>query len=695
WTFIDLTQERERAVVQRRELETELAAFKNMPAGLFWLGSNGRIEFVNSTLLDWLGYTSHVDGTPDRAREIISRADVELLSVALKAGNDSWKTLAIDFIHRDGRVWPASCRVRHVAAEKAGFDHEDEASGQFSEEGMARLQVIAFPQTPTLAMTGPIPGTSSADSVMFQMAPFGVAIVNNSGGLMCANRTFERLVPNGPPQVNHHVLDSFGTSVTPAIRAEFASALKLAGDGIGEISAIDFTAEAEKQLSRRVHVRPIVGADDDSSSAVVYLTDTTEEASLAQRFAQSQKMEAVGKLAGGIAHDFNNVLTAIIGFSDLLLASHRPADLAFKNIQNIRNSANHAAELVRQLLAFSRRQTLEPEVLQLNELVTDLSVILNRVLGDTIELKIASGRGLWSVRADRSQLSQVIINLAVNARDAMANGGRLTIRSRNVSERDCRRLNHEGLSVGQYVVVEVEDTGIGMEPDVVEKIFEPFFTTKDIGKGTGLGLSTVYGIVKQTGGSIMVDSMPGEGTIFRVFLPRHLAVESDPPAVKLVKETPKSDLTGHGRVLIVEDEESVRQFAVQALRRQGYEVLQACDGIDALEVMRENHYEVDLVISDVKMPEMDGPTLFQELRSSRPDLKFIFVSGYADADFKELLAPDADFVFLAKPYSLAQIAEVTKSLLSGASTPSRTPQGPSPDAPTESPSSSVSSAAVS
>ena len=431
-----------------------------------------------------------------------------------------------------------------------------------------------------------------------------------------------------------------------------------------EIPPVDIAAGEGGEIARRIYLQSLDAGPDRPGLSVMYATDASEERALGQKFAQSQKMEAVGKLAGGIAHDFNNVLTAIIGFSDLLLATHRPSDHAYKNIQNIRSSANHAASLVKQLLAFSRRQTLEPEVLRLNELVTDLSVILNRLLGENVELKISSGRELWPVRADHNQLNQVLINLAVNARDAMPDGGRLIIKTRNISERESHRLVDQGVAVGEYVMIEVRDTGTGMSPEIVGKIFEPFFTTKDIGKGTGLGLSMVYGIIKQTGGYIFAESEPGNGTVFKVFLPRHFIDPSKEGATpKSSKPERAADLTGHGRVLVVEDEDAVRIFAAEALRRQGYEVLQACDGLEALDVLEDNEHRVDLVVSDVKMPEMDGPTLYKELRKRDVELKFVFVSGYTDDAFTNTLDADADYTFLPKPYTLAQIAEVVKGRL--------------------------------
>jgi two-component system cell cycle sensor histidine kinase/response regulator CckA len=399
---------------------------------------------------------------------------------------------------------------------------------------------------------------------------------------------------------------------------------------------------------------------------VLYAIDATEQKALELKFAQSHKMEAVGKLAGGVAHDFNNVLTAIIGFSDLLLQTHRQTDPSYRDIMNIKSSANRAAGLVRQLLAFSRRQTLQAEVLELGEVLTDLSALLNRAMGERIELKILSGRDLWYVKADKTQFEQVIINLAVNARDAMPDGGCLTIRTRNLSERESLKHAASGVAAGEYVLIEVEDAGVGMTPEVMAKIFEPFFSTKEVGKGTGLGLSTAYGIVKQTGGYIFADSEVGKGTTFRVYLPRHIVENEDEIAQprEKAKEGPR-DLTGSGRVLLVEDEDVVRQVAARALSRQGYEVLEAGTGVEALEVMAREKGRVDIVVSDVIMPEMDGPTLLKELRKTNPGLKFIFISGYPDDAFKKSLDENEAYTFLPKPFTLPQLAAKVKEQLEG------------------------------
>jgi two-component system cell cycle sensor histidine kinase/response regulator CckA len=377
-------------------------------------------------------------------------------------------------------------------------------------------------------------------------------------------------------------------------------------------------------------------------------------------------MQAIGQLAGGIAHDFNNVLTAIIGFSDLLLQTHRPGDPAHRDIMNIKNSANRAAGLVGQLLGFSRRQTQQNETLDLGETISSLAPMLGTSVGDTVKIKFEPPRDLWLVRADRSQITNVILNLAVNARDAMPGGGTLSIHARNVSERESQRLGEAGLPLGEYVAIEAADTGCGMTPEVMARMFEPFYTTKGVGKGTGLGLASVYGIVKQSGGFIFAESEPGKGTTFRIYLPRvEIDAREEPaPAPKERKKArPAADLTGTGRVLLVEDEDVVRSFAVRALRGRGYEVLEASTGAEALEVLESEGGRIDIVVSDVVMPEMDGPTLLKELRRRKPDLKIIFVSGYPNEAFQASIDENEQFAFLPKPFSLPQLAAKVKEEL--------------------------------
>jgi two-component system cell cycle sensor histidine kinase/response regulator CckA len=387
----------------------------------------------------------------------------------------------------------------------------------------------------------------------------------------------------------------------------------------------------------------------------------TDQRKLEAQFAQGQKMQAVGQLAGGVAHDFNNVLTAIIGFTDLLLLKHKPGDPSFADIMSIKTSANRAAGLTRQLLAFSRRQTLRPVMLEVPAHIDDLTVLLKRLIGEKIDLKVQHATDVWPVKADLVQLEQVVVNLVVNARDAMPEGGTITIRTRNVTAAEAATFTYTGMPPADYMLIEVEDTGTGMSPEIIEKIFEPFFSTKELGKGTGLGLSTVYGIIKQTGGFIYPDSIVGKGTTFRIFLPRHIATEIDVVAKPVA--APVRDLTGNERILLVEDEDFVRAFSARALRTTGYEVFEADSGEAALDVLDEIDDKIDLMISDVVMPEMDGPALLTRVRERLPNLKVIFVSGYAEENVRQDIADDRSVEFLAKPYSLDQINSKVKEVL--------------------------------
>jgi len=392
---------------------------------------------------------------------------------------------------------------------------------------------------------------------------------------------------------------------------------------------------------------------------LLLLKDNSEEAKLKRQVAQATKMQVVGQLAGGVAHDFNNILTAIIGHCDLMLMRHTPGDSDYDDIQQIKSNSNRAAGLTRQLLAFSRQQTLRPQVLQLPDVVSEVSHLLKRLLGETVELVVKHGRNLGPVRADPGQLEQVIVNLAVNARDAMAEkgGGALTIQTYSVKANQVAELGSDILPVADYSALSVTATGVGNAPAILGKVFEPFFTTKEIGKGTGLGLSTVYGIVKQSGGFIFADSKVGEGTRFVIYLPVHHeeATASRSPKTHKAK---KDELWGSGTVLLVEDEPMVRAVAERALTRHGYRVITADNGEAALEQLGKGE-QIDLLISDVVMPGMDGPTMVQEARKSRPDLKILFMSGYAEEQLRNSI--DIENVnFLPKPFSVTDLAEAAR-----------------------------------
>jgi len=456
------------------------------------------------------------------------------------------------------------------------------------------------------------------------------------------------------------------TVVAEGDRAALEAAIGKAADGQGDIAPVDGALAGEGSRAARFYVSAVDEAEQEGEAAIVYTIETTEVRELEKQVAQVQKMDTVGQLAGGIAHDFNNVLSAIMMATDFLLNAHKPTDPSFGDIMQIKQNANRAASLVRHLLAFSRRQTLRPQVLDFGETLSDLGMLLKRLLGEKVELVPVHGRDLWPVKADVSQVEQVIVNLAVNARDAMPNGGKLTVRTANVTAEEAKTLPYKPLPPADYVMVEVSDTGTGIPKEIIEKIFEPFFTTKETGKGTGLGLSTVYGIVKQTNGYIFVDSTIGKGTSFRIYLPRHIpvageAAEAAPVETKVAK--PPADLTGHGTILLVEDEEGLRGLNARGLSSRGYKVLEAGNGVEAIAVIESHDGAVDLVVSDVVMPEMDGPTLAAQLRERNPNLKIIFVSGYAEDAFEKNLPDDVKFNFLPKPFTLKQLVAAVKDTM--------------------------------
>ncbi len=647
WTISDVTEARLREAAALRAIETTLTHYETAPIGIVSADYDGTIRHINATASRWLGFNGQGrDARPLRLADILSHDAVALLDGTRRDANPPEQiALDIDATRSDGRLMPARliARTRADNGWLLVLDNLEHIDGNNSEAEPGEMRFARF----------------------FQTAPFGIASVSSDGRITSANSAFARLMLDASIGVNKQAIDVLCRSADKLTRASVDDSLKqvLSGKASPQPIEISVGGEREREQVRRVFMSPLAADGQAREAAMLYVIDATEQKALEAQFAQSSKMEAVGKLAGGIAHDFNNVLTAIIGFSDLLLQTHRTTDPAYKDIKNIQSSAYRAASMVRQLLSFSRRQTLQAVPLQLDEVVAENASMLRTSIGEKIAMKIQPSRDLWYVSVDKTEFVRVLVNLSVNARDAMLDGGALTIRTANVTERDSQRLALDAMPVGEYVVIEVEDTGSGMPADVLDKIFEPFFTTKDIGKGTGLGLSTVYGIVKQSGGFIYADSVVGRGTTFRVYLPRYTPEnDEEVAAVKEKKPEMSADLTGHGRVLLVEDEDVVRAFAVRALKRQGYEVLEASTGLEALDLMAANEGLIDIVVSDVVMPEMDGPTMFKEMRAKNPGIKVIFVSGYPNEAFRESLGSD-DFAFLPKPFSLPQLAAKVKEEL--------------------------------
>jgi two-component system cell cycle sensor histidine kinase/response regulator CckA len=400
---------------------------------------------------------------------------------------------------------------------------------------------------------------------------------------------------------------------------------------------------------------------------VAYLVDVSEQKQVELQLAQSQKMQAIGQLAGGVAHDFNNLLTAILMQLDVLATRHPVGDPSYEGLNEIKQTSMRAADLVRKLLAFSRKQTVQREILDVGEMVSESEVLLRRLLYEDVKLVTDYGRNLPHVRADRGQLDTAVMNLVVNARDAIRShgGGVIRIRTARVGQDEARAMGYP-TAQGEQAMVEVSDDGPGIAPEVMDKIFDPFFTTKPVGEGTGLGLATVYGIVKQSDGWIAVASKPGEGASFRIFLPVHIAPvgEAAPaPAPVPPKRPAARDLSGAGRILFVEDEDAVRGVAAKLLRARGYEVIEAASGEEALEYAQGHAGEIDLMISDVVMPGMQGPDLLKQARQYLGTAPVMFISGYAESEFSDLLEGEKNVSFLPKPIDIKTLAERVKQEL--------------------------------
>ena len=405
---------------------------------------------------------------------------------------------------------------------------------------------------------------------------------------------------------------------------------------------------------------------------VAYLVDVSEQKQIELQLAQSEKMRAIGQLAGGVAHDFNNLLTAIQLRLDELLARHSVGDPSHEGLIEIRQTSVRAADLVRKLLTHARKQTVQRQALELGELISEIEVLLRRVLREDVRLETDYGRNLPTVRADKSEIETAVMNLAVNARDAVRaqGGGVVRIRTARLSYAEAKRLGYadDAAGPGEVALIEVSDNGPGIPPDVMKNIFVPFFTTKAVGEGTGLGLATVYGIVKQADGWIHVDSPPGKGATFRIFLPVYIppAVVAPAPAPVVPARPAARDLSGAGRILFVEDEDAVRTVAARLLRARGYEVIEACDGEEALALAEEHAGTIDLMISDVIMPGIDGPTLLKKARGFLGSAPVMFISGYAEAEFSDLLEDEPDVTFLPKPIDIKTLAERVKQQLQAA-----------------------------
>lgn len=606
---------------------------ERLPVGVCGLDEDGRILYLNRRLASWLG------GEP----EDFNNGSVELA----------------DLIVGDGVNGEVKFKVAGGEPIRCFVTHSINAPGA----GPVRSQAVIFPDPmPAHEWEHALAETERRVRWFFDESPLSIVLADMSGTVTDANRSF--IVTAGQSHdkvVGRSILEL----ILPEDRDEVARYLSKAVMGMGKGGQIEARLAGSRGVAAQIYLQRVAGRSGEAGALLLNFLDTTEQKNLEEQFAQSQKMQAVGQLAGGVAHDFNNLLTAMIGFCDLLLSRHGPGDPSFADIMQIKQNANRAANLVRQLLAFSRRQTLQPKIINITDALAEMSNLLRRLIGEKIDLKVSHGRDVGLVKVDPGQLDQVIINLVVNARDAMAGeGGTLTVQTSTEIIDEPTATGTEVIPPGDYIGIKVTDTGIGIPKENLTRIFEPFFSTKQRGEGTGLGLSTVYGIVKQTGGFIAVNSEEGKGTTFTIYLPRYEASQEELAETQaVIEESPSRDLTGTGAILLVEDEDAVRTFGARALRSKGYDVLEANNGDNALEVLNNTDKVIDLVISDVVMPGIDGPTLIRMLREQKPELKVIFISGYAEDTYRDELDEENGVHFLPKPFSLKDLATKVKEVL--------------------------------
>jgi len=661
WQISDISAERDDQERFFRELQNAIDYLDHAPAGFFSAGRKGEIFYVNATLAEWLGIdlTQFQPGSLGIRDIAAGEGLTRMETIQPEPGQTRTETLDLDFRKVSGQSLPVRI-VHRVSAMKDGAP------------GESRTIVLKRQRDETAANDD----SSAAQRFnrFFNNTPMAIASVDGEGRILRTNTQFMKLFSGLVSQDDGTV--DLSVVVHEADRARLADALAAAKDRKVDIEPVDSRHPADEARAFRFYVNAVIDQSGEvpEEAAIVYAVETTQQKALENQMAQTQKMNAVGTLAGGIAHDFNNVLTAILLSSDHLLLQARQSDSSFADLMEIKRNANRAAVLVRQLLAFSRKQTLRPAVINLTDAIGDLRMLVARMLSGTkVKLEVDYGRDLWPVKTDLSQFEQVMVNLSVNARDAMPDGGTLTISTRNVTAEEAAKMGHRGLAAEDFVLVDVSDTGTGISPEIMDKIFEPFFTTKEVGKGTGLGLSMVYGIIKQSGGYVIPESEIGKGTVFHIFLPRYipLAQETEDALVAQAASTKAAeaaaanlDLTGNSAVvLLVEDEEAVRRGGKRMLETRGYTVHEAGSGVEALDILEELDGKVDVVVSDVVMPEMDGPTLLGEIRKRWPDLKFIFVSGFAEDAFARNLPEGSNFGFLPKPFSLKQLATTVREML--------------------------------
>ncbi len=639
WRIDDVTQKHivERAIREEREKLIDFT--DNAPVGFFSVDENGRFVFANATFARWLGEDLRALLESCTLHTYLVDPPINGKPYDLVEDSRARQVVEVRMKGTGGKTFLASVNQAIV-----------------KENGVVRTRAVVHDLTAEREMRKALQASEDRFQRFFEEAPLGIVQLDKKRMIMDCNNAFGAMLGSGTGNIEGRQFKDF---VTPDDRPRVMQILDcIERDEYVELPAdITLVAPGTQAMTQMYAQR-----FSEGQNIVLHFIDVTEKKSLEEQFVQSQKMQAIGQLAGGVAHDFNNLLTAIIGFSDLLLLRHKPGDPSFADIMQIKQNSNRAANLVRQLLAFSRQQTLRPKVQDITDILTEVSHLLRRLIGASIDLDLIHGHDLGLVKVDEGQIEQVLINMAVNARDAMEGVGALKIETENHSNKKPRELVSEELPIGEWTLIKISDTGCGIPQDNIKRIFEPFFTTKEVGHGTGLGLATVYGIIRQTGGFLDVHSVVGKGTTFFIYLPRSTEVEAEDVKSVTPEDEPTRDLTGTERILLVEDEDAVRMFSQRALGNKGYEVLTADSGESALSLMEsQTNKHLDLLVTDVVMPHMDGPTLAQRIRQHNPDLKVIFMSGYTEDKLKGYMGKNT--YFLPKPFTLKGLASKVKEVL--------------------------------
>lgn len=625
---------------------------EDAPLGFYVARGNGQITYMNSWLREHLGLSEDVADL--KVEDILRPESVKILRRDKRSNEPLWLDL-------------------HLRA-RDGVETHVQSATTWSGRGADAVSrtIILSPSISKRNATERLTAVSASRPLktehdpLFEDAPFGVARLEGeslaSACILDANRSLVEITEgNALP----------GGKFSDLFQCENN------GDDLTEklLAAVDKPIPLKTRTTPARAVNVFVTLDSSGRPLIAYAMDVSEETQLKDRLVHSEKMQAIGQLAGGVAHDFNNMLTAVMGYTDNLLARHPVGDPSFDELQQISELSSRSAELVKMLLAFSRQQTFKRDMLNVSNVLNELNYLIRPLLDERVSLKLLHGRDLPMIRADKGQLENAIINLAVNARDAMVEkgGGNLTISTSRATGDDANDLGFGFVKPGEYLCIDIVDNGTGMPPEVMENIFEPFFTTKEQGKGTGLGLATVYGIVKQSDGYICPSSKVGVGTSFRIYLPALTAEEVEREKAALapqeevdIKPKAPRDLAGRGLIMLVEDEDGVRNIAVSTLQARGYDVISAADGEEALELIIEHEGQIDLLISDVILPGIDGPNLLKQARAYLGNARVMFISGYSEGDLTRTLDEERAISFLPKPFRMAKLAERVKEELEAA-----------------------------